>query len=113
MIKYFQKYDEIKEFLDMTKVITVPEEIRDLVQKANVERDARRDILIFLMGNNDVNISPERFDRYQKEYDEKYLAFEQAKRKIEQEYVLPAVDGKSNNWSLDYSTCEITININE
>lgn len=113
MIKYFQKYNEIKEFLDMTKVITVPEEIRDLVQKTNVERDARRDILVFLMENSDVNIPPERFDKYQKEYDEKYLAFEQAKRKIEQEYVLPAVDGKPNNWSLDYSTCEITINVNE
>ena len=97
----------------MTKVITVPEEIRDLAQKANVERDARRDILTYIIGNSEINISPESFDKYQKEYDEKYLAFEQAKRKIEQEYVLPAVDGKPNNWSLDYSTCEITINVNE
>ena len=97
----------------MTKVITVPEEIRDLAQKANVERDARRDILVYIMGHTDVNIPAAQLERYQKEYDEKYFAFEQAKSRIEKEYVLPAVEGKPNNWSLDYSTCEVTIDINE
>ena len=97
----------------MTKVITVPEEIRNMVQKANIERDSRRDILVFIMGREDIDISPERFAQYQKEYDEKYLVFEQAKSQLEREYVLPAVDGKANNWSLDYTTCKVTINVNE
>lgn len=59
----------------MIKTITVPEEIRNKAQKANVERDARRDILLYIM-QNDVNISDERIARYQKEYDEKFFEFE-------------------------------------
>lgn len=94
----------------MTKIITVPEEIRDLAQKANVERDARRDILLYIM-QNDVNIPQERIDRYQKEYDEKYLAFEQAKSIIEKDYVMPATDGKALNWSLNYSDCVVSITL--
>ena len=92
----------------MIKTITVPEEIRDLAQKANVERDARRDILLYIMQNN-VDIPEERLIKYQKEYDEKYLAFEQAKSIIEKDYVMPAVNGKALNWSLDYSTCIVSI----
>ena len=94
----------------MIKTITVPEEIRDLAQKANIERDSRRDILLYIM-QNDVDISKERIARYQKEYDEKYFAFEQAKSKIEKEYVMPATNGKALNWSLNYSNCVVTITL--
>lgn len=94
----------------MTKTIIVPEEIRDKAQKANVERDARRDILIYIMQNN-VNISEERIANYQKEYDEKYFEFEQVKSIIEKEYVMPATEGKASNWSLDYSSCVVTITL--
>ena len=94
----------------MIKTITVPEEIRDLAQKANVERDARRDILLYIMQNN-VNIPEERIERYQKEYDEKYLAFEQAKSVIEKNYVMPATEGKALNWSLNYSDCIVSITL--
>ena len=94
----------------MIKTITVPEEIRDRAQKANVERDARRDILLYIM-QNDINIPEERIARYQKEYDEKYFEFEQAKTIIEKEYVMPATDGKALNWSLDYHTCVVSITL--
>ena len=94
----------------MIKTITVPEEIRDLAQKANVERDSRRDILLYIM-EKEVNIPQERIDRYQKEYDEKFFAFEQAKSKIEKEYVMPATNGKALNWSLNYSNCVVTITL--
>ena len=94
----------------MIKTITVPEEIRNRVQKANVERDARRDILLYIM-QNDINIPEERIVRYQKEYDEKYFEFEQAKSVIEKEYVVPATNGKTLNWSLDYATCVVSITL--
>ena len=94
----------------MIKTITVPEEIRDLAQKANVERDARRDILLYIMQNN-IDIPEERITRYQKEYDEKYLAFEKAKSVIEKDYVKPATDGKALNWSLNYSDCVVSITL--
>ena len=94
----------------MIKTITIPEAIRDRAQKANIERDARRDILLYIM-QNDVNVPEERITRYQKEYDEKYLAFDQAKSIIEKEYVMPATDGKALNWSLDYHTCVVSITL--
>ena len=99
----------------MNKIIkiTVPEEVRDMAQKANVERDARRDILTYIMANTDIKVSDERISQYQKEYDEKYFAFEKVKSQIEKEYVMPAAEGKASNWSLDYDSCAITITINE
>lgn len=97
----------------MIKTITIPEEIRDMVQKANVERDSRRDILTYIMANTDINIPEERIAQYQKEYDEKYLAFDKAKSIIEKDYIIPATNGKASNWSLDYASCVVTINIDE
>lgn len=94
----------------MIKTIIIPENIRDMAQKANVERDARRDILIYIMQNN-LNISEERIANYQKEYDKKYFEFEQVKSAIEKEYVMPATEGKASNWSLDYSSCVVTITL--
>ena len=79
----------------MIKEIIIPEELRTRVQRANVERDSRRDILLYIMSHDDIDISEEIIARYQKEYDEKYLEFEQAKSIIEKEYVMPATDGKA------------------
>ena len=96
----------------MIKTITIPEEVRNMVQKANTERDSRRDLLLYIM-QNDVNIPEERYKRYEAEYNEKFLAFEQAKTIIEKEYIIPATNGKKSNWSLDYETCIVTINTDE
>lgn len=97
-----------------TKIITVSDGDRDRVQRADIERSARRDIIIYLMEQGDnIQISPERRAEYQKEYDEKYFEFEQAKAYIEREYVMPAVNNKAVNWSLDYATCEVTITYDE
>jgi HSP20 family molecular chaperone IbpA len=94
----------------MIKTIEIPQEARDNAERANIERDSRRDILLYIIQNN-LNIPQEQLEKYQKEYDEKYLAFEQAKREIEKKYVLPATDGKALNWSLNYSNCIVTINL--
>ena len=95
----------------MIKEIIIPEELRTQAQRANIERDSRRDILLYIMSHDDIDISEERIARYQKEYDEKYLEFEQAKSIIEKEYVMPATDGKALNWSLDYHTCIVSITL--
>lgn len=94
----------------MIKEIIIPQVLRDNVQRANTERDARRDILLYIM-QNDIDISEERVNQYQKEYDDKFLAFEKAKSIIEKEYVQPAVEGKASKWSLDYDTCTVTITV--
>ena len=95
----------------MEKIITIPEDRTIEVQRADVERSSRRDIIIYLMEHPEINVDEERRKLYQKEYDEKYFAFEQAKNNIERDFVIPASDGKANNWSLDYSTNEITITL--
>ena len=94
----------------MIKTITIPKELRDKTQRANVERDSRRDILLYIMENN-LNVPEERIANYQKEYDEKYFEFEQAKATIEKEYVQPAVNNQALNWSLNYDNCIVTIEV--
>lgn len=95
-----------------TMVITVPEEVRNEVQRYDVERSSRRDIIAYILSGA-VNVSEERFARYQKEYEEKFAGFEKAKHDIEKNFVMSATSGKISHWSLDYSTCEITIEYEE
>ena len=95
----------------MEKIITIPEERTIEVQKADVERSARRDIIVYLMEHPEINVDENRRAEYQKEYDEKYFAFEQAKSRIERDFVMPATDGKASSWNLNYSTNEITITL--
>ena len=94
----------------MIKTITIPEELRNRIQRANVERDSRRDILLYIMQNN-LNIPEERIKQYQKEYDEKYFEFEKIKGIIEKEFVMPATNNTALNWSLNYDNCLVTIEV--
>ena len=87
--------------------ITVPEEIKNVTQRADIECSARRDILTYIM-EKDLAVPAERFAEYQKEYDDKFFAFEQAKSRIEREYVRKAVENPVS-WSLDYHTNVVTI----
>ena len=89
-------------------VIEIPEEITTLVQKYDTERSARRDIIIRIL-EKDIDIPQERFDKYQKEFDEKYFSFEQAKRQVEKDYVIPATGGRKCTWTLNYQDNTVTI----
>ena len=55
-----------------------------------------------------LDISEERFQKYQKEYDEKYAMFEQAKQNIEKDFVKTTVKNPKQ-WNLDYTSCILTI----
>ena len=94
------------------KILTVeiPEEIVSTVQKYDIERCARRDIILYILENN-INIPEERLEKYQKEYDEKYFSFEVAKSEIEKNYVKPLVKDASCSWNLDYESHIITITL--
>ena len=97
----------------MIKIIQIPEDIRNAAQKANLERDSRREILLYIMQNS-INIPEERFKAYEKEYDEKYEAFENIKHLIEKDYVFPAITpNKLKGWNLDYTSRNLTINFEE
>lgn len=87
--------------------ITVPDEVRIATQRADIECSARRDIITHILEKN-IQIPAERFEAYQKEYDDKFFAFEQAKQRIEKEYVRPVV-ANPISWSLDYNTNIISV----
>ena len=90
-----------------TITIEVPEDVKNVTQRADIECSARRDIITHILEKN-IAVPAERMAAYQKEYDEKYFAFEQAKSKLEREYVRKAVSNPIN-WSLDYHTNIVTI----
>lgn len=89
------------------KTVTVPEEVKIATQRADIECAARRDIITHIMEKN-IAVPAERMDAYQKEYDDKFFAFEQAKGRIEHEYVRTVV-ANPVSWSLDYNTNVVTI----
>ena len=95
----------------MTKVITIPHEEAIKVQRADVECSARRDIITHILEKN-IQVPVERFNAYQKEYDEKFFAFEQAKSNIERNYVRTTVNNPQS-WVLDYNTGEVTITLED
>ena len=90
-----------------TITIEVPEDVKNTTQRADIECSARRDIITHILEKN-IAVPVERMAAYQKEYDEKYFAFEQAKSDLEREYVRKAVSNPIN-WSLDYHTNIVTI----
>ncbi len=89
------------------KTVTIPDEVRIATQRADIECSARRDIITHILEKN-IAIPAERFEAYQKEYDDKYFVFEEAKAKIEKEYVRTVVSNPVS-WSLDYHTNVVTI----
>ena len=93
--------------------ITIPEELRDKIQKYDTERSARRDVIVYILSNDGIEISNERFEAYQKDYDNKFFAFESAKNELETMYVQPAVNNKALNWNLNYQDCKVTITIDD
>jgi hypothetical protein len=88
----------------MANIIKVSEEDRNMVQRADIECSARANLISFMISNN-MDISSENFQRYQTEYQEKFLAFDEAKSLIEKKY-LKGVN--ASTWSLDYKTCELS-----
>ena len=88
----------------MKNVIIISEEDRNNVQRAHAECESRKNIITHILENN-ININKVRFDTYQNEYSEKFMAFETAKLNLENKYLNGLV---YNNWNLDYTTCELS-----
>ena len=88
--------------------IIVEESVRDYVESLDYEYSTRRDAVTFMLANN-MDISTDSFKKYQKEMAEFSAMFNEAKREIEKRYVLPIIGDKKVTWTLEYSTCELTI----
>ena len=96
-----------------TLEIKIPEAFRNEIQRANIERDAYRDILVYILTLEDIKISQDRIDKYWETYYEKYKKFEDLKIKLEKEYIQSLSINNFSTWSLDYDSCIIKVEINE
>ena len=88
-------------------IIRVSEEDRNAVQRANVDSASLANLITFMISNN-MDLSNERFQDYERRYQEAFATFEKEKANIEKKY-LKGINYSS--WSLDYETCEITYNV--
>lgn len=95
-----------------TLEIAIPEQLRNNIQKVDLEYQSRRNIIIYIMENN-INIPELQLKKYQRECDEKFNSFERYKALIERDYVIPNLPDKNNKytWSLNYNTSILTIKI--
>lgn len=91
----------------MTKTIIVDTKDRDVVQRANVDASSLANLITFMISNN-MDLSNERFQDYEKRYQEAYGIFEREKSRIEKKYLAGL---NATSWALDYETCEITYNV--
>ena len=94
-----------------TVTIKIPEDVKNQVQRADIECSARRSIITTIL-EQDLIIPEERFKAYQKDYDEKFFAFESMKTMVEREYIHTKIDNPIN-WVLDYSTNIITVTVED
>ena len=90
------------------KIIKIDEKIRDLIESYDYEYNSRRDIIAFMLSNN-MDISTESFKKYQKEMQDFLVMFNTAKEEISKKYVNDLIEGKNAKWTLDYASCELTI----
>lgn len=88
--------------------IEIPENISIYVQKADIEQASRRNVIAYVLSLN-IDISNERFQQYQKDYEEKMFIFETIKTELEKEYIIPKIKSKNYNWKLDYNKNIITV----
>ena len=88
-------------------IITVSEEDRNIVQRADIEASSLMNLITFMI-NHDVNITNERFMDYERRYQDAFLAFEKAKSALEKKY-LNNLGFKS--WNLNYESCELSYEI--
>lgn len=91
----------------MTNIIRVSEEDRNTVQRANIESTSLANLISFMIANN-MDVSNERFQEYERKYQEAFETFEKAKSMIEKKYLKNL---KQTSWTLDYESCEITYNV--
>lgn len=89
--------------------IKIDEEITLKIEALQYEIDTRRDIITFMLAS-DMNTETESFKKYSKELTEFKIQYEEAKKLIEEDYVIPMMEKQKCNWTLDFSTSEITIN---
>ena len=91
----------------MKNVTIENERIISYLEDLSYEVDAHKDLLSFMIRTN-IKPDNDSFRAYHEEYVRFFSQYETAKKEFAQQYVIP-VAGDKVNWSLDFSTHEVTI----
>ena len=93
----------------MSKVIKIEDQdIINLLQRLQYEVESRKEIIGFIISTDGIN--SESFKKYEKDYQDFYIQYQEAKAQFEELYVKPAVpDASFINWKLNFERAEVTI----
>lgn len=93
--------------------INIPIEIKNLIQKFDIEANSRKEIIEYVLLNN-IDITNKHFQQYQEDYEKRLYEFNIAKQELTNKYILPELKKNSKyNWKLDYTTSVLTIEVDE
>ena len=90
------------------KQIEIPEAATSIIQRLDLDVQGYKDIIIYLLNHNDIDISKEKFDNYQQKYLEAKYTFELAKQELEKQY-MDSENITNYNWNLNYKNNILTI----
>ena len=94
------------------KIIIIDEQDRNDIMRTNIEMDATANIIAKIISDN-MNISTDRFKEYEAYYTKLYGDYKGLQDYIAEKYILsnPEISEKAIGWSLDYATCELTVDV--
>lgn len=93
----------------MEKKITLPEDVRDYLERLDYDKSATQ-LLLMDAAARGLSDSPA-FERWEKKFAEAFSAFEIAKNEITEKYVRPLSEGKDSTWEVQYDTGILTIRV--
>ena len=91
----------------MQDKIKVSDDIVIKTQRANVEMEAKRGVLAFMISSG-TPLEDENFKRYEESYMKAFEEFENTKQDVERN-IVKAKHPNAINWVLDYNNKEITV----
>lgn len=88
-----------------TKTIIIDEELNDKIRYLQYEYESRKDIISYMISSG-IDISNERFTRYQDEATEWFIQYNEAKKEMLDKYVGKSYKG---SWNLDFDSATLTL----
>ncbi len=94
----------------MTKKIKVEDKVVDYIEALQYEKDRTNEIVAFML-SHDYDTHTVAFKEWDKDNQEAYVKYQEAREELEDQYVhnLPEFKNKEVNWRLDFATKMLTI----
>lgn len=97
-----------------TEVIKIEDQnIVDELEMLSIEVNSRKELLSFMIQNDSYVVAKDSFDNYHKEYQKIYTKYNNLKRELANAYIIKRFGDKAIDWSLDFGSGELTVNISD